>query len=204
MIADERRLTADMLEGLTAEQWDAPSLCDGWRIREVVAHLLMPFSVSLPKMALMLTRSGFDLNRVSDRFAKRDKRSNPELAAALRRDAGHRFTPPGLGPEAPLTDIVVHTQDIARPLGISRSIPTERAHVVLDFLMSPKATRGFVRAGVTEGLTFTSVDTGWLHGSGSGVTGSAPDLILAIAGRQSAIDALSGNGVEILRSRLDD
>jgi len=202
MIADERRLTAGLLDGLTDEQWETPSLCDGWSVREVVAHLLMPFSVSLPRMALMLARSGFDLDKTSDRFARREQRTNAELAAALRANAEHRFTPPGLGPEAPLTDIVVHTQDISRPLGIPTPIPAEHAHVVLDFLVSPKAVRGFVPAGLTEGLTFTSVDTGWLHGSGSEVTGSATDLMLAIAGRRGAIDALSGNGVEVLRSRL--
>ena len=203
MIADERRLTADLLDELTDEQWNTPSLCTGWRVREVAAHLVMPFSVSLPQMLVRMIKNRFDFDRVSDRFARDEPRSNSELAATLRTNAEHRFTPPGLGPEAPLTDIVVHTQDICRPLGIARVIPAERATVVLDFLVAPSANRGFIRKGLVEGLALATTDDGWFHGTGAPVTGSAASLMLALSGRPGALDELSGSGVDMLRTRLD-
>jgi uncharacterized protein (TIGR03083 family) len=203
MIADERRLTADLLDELTDEQWNTQSLCAGWRVREVAAHLLMPFSLSVPRMLLKLAANRFDLNKVSDHWARDEQRSNAELAAALRSYDNDRFTPPGLGPEAPLTDIVVHTQDMCRPLHIDRAVPADRAEVVLDFLVSPKATRGFIPKGLTDGLQITATDTGWRHGSGAEVSGSAIDLMLAISGRPVATATLSGDGVELLRTRLD-
>lgn len=202
MIADERRLTADLLDSLTDDQWNTDSLCAGWRVREVAAHLLMPFSLSIPKMMLKLVKSRFDLDVVSDRWARDEQRSNADLAAALRTNAEHRFTPPGFGPEAPLTDIVVHTQDICRPLGVERAVPAERARVVLDFVVSRKATRGFIPNGLTEGLRFDAVDIGWQHGDGALVSGSGCELILTISGRPGVGADLTGDGVDTLRARL--
>lgn len=202
MIAAERRLTADLLEGLDDEQWNTASLCTGWRTREVAAHLLMPFSVSLPQMFVRLLKNRFDLARVSDQYAKTDRRSNGELVSTLRANAEHRFTPPRLGPEAPLTDIIVHTQDFCRPLGIDRPIPPERAGLVLDFLVSGHAAGAFIPKGLVHGLTLATTDTGWSHGSGPVVRGSAPSLILAISGRPIDLDELAGDGLEVLRSRL--
>ncbi len=203
IIADERRLTADLLDGLTDEQWNTPSWCTGWRVREVAAHLVMPFSVSLPQMVVRMMNNRFDFNRVSDRFARDEPRTNAELAASLRTSAEHRFTPPGLGPEAPLTDIIVHTQDICRPLAIVRDVPAERATVVLDFLVSSKAHRGFIRKGLVDGLALATTDDSWHHGTGAAVTGPAASLMLAISGRHQALDELSGSGVDILRARLN-
>jgi len=203
MIADERRLTADLLDGLTDEQWNTFSLCEGWRVREVAAHLVMPFSVSLPQMLVRMMKNRFDLNRVSDRFAGDETRSNAELVATLRANAEHRFTPPGLGPEAPLTDIVVHTQDICRPLAIARGVPAERAAIVLDFLVSPKANRGFIPKGLVDGLALATIESDWHHGTGAEVTGPASSMLLAISGRHRALDELSGSGVDTLRARLD-
>jgi len=202
MIADERRLTADLLDGLSDEQWTTPSLCSGWCTREVVAHLLMPFSVSLPAMFVRLLKNRFDLDRVSDQFAKNEQRSNAELAAALRANAEHRFTPPGLGPAAPLTDIVVHTQDLCRPLGIDRAIPADRASIVLDFLVSKQAGGAFIPKGRCDGMAFTATDTGWSHGRGQDVTGDAGTLMLAISGRPIDLDELSGTGLDEFASRL--
>ena len=162
----------------------------------------MPFSISVPRLMIKIIAARGDFNKVADRWARAETRSNTELAAALRSNAEHRFTPPGFGPGAPLTDIVTHSQDICRPLGIARDVPADHAKVVLELLVSPKATRGFVSKGLTDGLGFATTDTGWTYGSGEEVTGTAGDLIMTIGGRHSAIDALSGTGVATLRSRL--
>lgn len=202
LIAAERRATADLLESLTDVQWESASDCAGWRVREVVAHLVMPFSLSMPRMVVKLAAKRFDFNRLADDWAKNESRSNAELVATLRANADHRFTPPGLGPEAPLTDIVVHTQDITYPLGIDHGVPHEAAAVILGFLVSPKATRGFLPKGLTDGLEITATDIAWRSGSGAPVEGTAIALIRALTGRLQAFDELHGEGVELLRSRL--
>jgi uncharacterized protein (TIGR03083 family) len=201
MISVERTGLADLLDGLTEEQWATPSLCAGWRVREVAAHLVMPFSLSLPGMLVRLARRRFDFDRVADEWARAEQRPNSELAGLLRANARHRFHPPGLGPEAPLTDVLAHGQDIARPLGVARDIPASHAAVALDFLVSPKATRGFLPKGLVDGLAFEAVDTGWRHGSGATVSGTATALLLALLGRSLPEGEISGEGVGILRSR---
>lgn len=202
MIAVERRRTADLLDGLSDDQWNTPSLCNGWRVREVVAHLSMPFTVSIPRLAIKMIAARGSFDTVADRFARADARSNAELVAILRSNAEDRFTPPGFGPEAPLTDIVVHSQDICEPLGIVRAIDDEPAAVILDMLASPKASRGFVRKDLLDGLRLTATDTGWTHGEGAEVSGTAASLIMTISGRRVAEDQLSGGGAAMLRSRL--
>jgi uncharacterized protein (TIGR03083 family) len=202
LIAVERRATADLLDSLTDVQWASASDCAGWDVRQVVAHLVMPFSLSIPRMVVKLAAKRFDFNRLADEWARNERRSNAELVATLRANAEHRFTPPGLGPEAPLADIVVHTQDIVRPLGIDRRVPDEAAAVILDFLVSPKATRGFLPKGLTDGLALAATDAEWRSGSGAAVAGPGVALIRALTGRRQAFDELRGDGVDVLRSRL--
>jgi uncharacterized protein (TIGR03083 family) len=201
MISVERIGLAELLDGLTEEQWATPSLCTGWRVREVAAHLVMPFSISLPGLLVRLARARFDFDRVADEWARAERRPNGELARVLRANAGHRFHPPGLGPEAPLTDVLAHGEDIARPLGIGRDIPAAHAAVALDFLVSPKATRGFLPKGLVDGLGLEAVDIGWRHGGGATVFGTAAALLLALLGRSLPEGEISGDGVAILRSR---
>ncbi len=202
-VAAERSGLADELEGLSETDWNMPSLCTGWRLRDVVAHLVWPLQTSLVKVAAALVVNRFDFNRVADKAAKSDRRPGPELANALRQGADHRFTPPGFGPEAPLTDLVVHGQDIRIPLGIARPFDDERTRVVLDFLVSSKATRGgFVRKGLTEGLAFRATDLNWSAGTGLPVAGPAGTLIMVLSGRNAPPVHLDGEGTATLRSRL--
>jgi uncharacterized protein (TIGR03083 family) len=154
-------------------------------------------------MLLRLVANRFDYDRVALRWARDQTRTGAELIDLLRANAEHRFTPPGLGPEAPLTDVVVHGQDIARPLGIDRPVATEVSTVVLDFLVSSKAARGFVPRGRTSDLALVATDTDWRHGQGPEVHGPAIALLLAIAGRASALAELSGDGVPELRRRVE-
>jgi uncharacterized protein (TIGR03083 family) len=202
MVAAERSGLADELEGLSETDWNTPSLCAGWRVRDVVAHLVWPLHTSMVKVVAGLVVSRFDFNRLADKAAKTDRRPGPELAEALRQGADHRFTPPGFGPEAPLADLVVHGQDIRDPLGIPHTIDAERARVVLDLLVSPKATRGFVRKGLTEGLTFQATDLDWSAGKGLRVAGPGEALIMVLTGRTAPLANLDGEGTTTLRTRL--
>ena len=202
LIAVERRELADVLTGLSDEQWSHATLCSGWRVREVAAHLVMPFAVSLPKLLIKMVANGFNFDKVADKWAKTEQRSNAELAKSLRDNVDNRFKPPGFGPEAPLTDVVVHGQDIRRPLGIAHVIAPDSAKVVLDLLVTKKATKGFVKKGLIDGLRFESTDSGWSHGSGPTVSGTAEALILTLSGRTAALAELSGDGAAQMMTRL--
>jgi hypothetical protein len=120
----------------------------------------------------------------------------------LHREASNRFTPPGFGPEAPLTDSVIHGYDIAIPTYRSFEVPEGTSNLVLDFLVSKKAERAFTRPGVVTGLRIESSDGTWSYGAGSLVRGPTRSLLLALTGRSSGFTALEGDGVHALRSRF--
>lgn len=202
MIAGERRLLADIIEGLDAAQLGTQSLCSEWLVRDVAAHLVMPLEVSTPKLLFGILRHGFDFDRFATAYARGDGRSGAELAAAMRDKAGSRYTPPTFGPEAPLTDAVVHGQDMRRPLGIAYAPDPRRATVILDMLVTPKAARAFTNKRVADGLRLEAHDIGWTHGDGPTVTGPAEAVILALTGRTVAFSDLDGDGVELLRGRV--
>ncbi len=202
MVAAERTGLADELEGLAEEQWATLSLCAGWTVREVVAHLLMPFHVSLPKMLWKMATNGFDFDKVSDKVAKSDVRPVTELLDDLRTNAGHRFSPPGFGPEAPLTELVVHGQDIRRPLEFARHVPDDHARVVLDLLVTPKAAKAFAKKGLLTGLRLEVNELEWSYGSGHVVAGRAEAIIMTLAGRTALLDELTGPGLDELRRRI--
>lgn len=201
MIADERVALADLLDGLTPEQWATPSLCEGWTVRDVAGHLLVAFEVAVPTVLLRLVRCRFGFERAMDELAREQaRRPTTELASVLRANAASRFTPPLSGPSAPLTDVLVHGEDIRRPLGIHRAIAPERLRVALDAMAG--GAKGFVPRSRVEGLAFEATDLDWRAGTGATVRGAGLDLLVAILGRPVALDALTGDGVAVLRDRL--
>lgn len=200
-IADERRHLADLLDGLTSQQWSTPSLCSEWTVRDVAAHMIVPLEVGIPGFAAAMIASAGSFDRANLRLAaKQAKRPTSQIAAILRDKAEHRFTPPGAGPEAPLNDLLVHGLDLRRPLGIDREIPAERARTALDWLTTKTAKR-LVGDCVVGEFTLEARDIGWIHGDGPVVRGDADSLLLALTGRAIAFDELEGDGVEALRRR---
>jgi uncharacterized protein (TIGR03083 family) len=199
-IAAERRAIADMLEPLTEAQWATPSLCEGWAVRHVVAHLDMAFRYSIPKIAIKMIKARGDFNKVADAIAKQDgKLPTTELVDCLRRNADHRFKPPGADYDAPLSDNIVHSLDIAYPLGITRTIPAERMRVVLDTATTAKARKFY--GNDVSGVNFTATDVDWTFGTGPAVRGSAQDVLLVLAGRHIDLGQLEGEGVSLLSAR---
>lgn len=201
MVADERRSTADLVEGLSEEQLRTPSLVPTWTVRDVAAHLALAFDWSLTQfLRAALAHWSFDkaVDELTFAMAKRPVR---ELTENLRRNAARRIRPPGTGPEAPLTEILVHGLDLRWPLRISRKIPQERARPALDFLAKTPA-RGFVRGAWRKGLRFEASDLDWTHGEGPTLRGRAEALMLALTGRREALQELQGDGVEVLRERF--
>ena len=202
LIADERRALADQLEGLTAEQWRTPSLCGEWSVHDVLAHLTVPLTFKPAAGLVQFVRHRFDIDAtIVALTAEQARRPSSELVETLRSKAGSTFEPPGAGPGAPLTDIIVHGQDIRRPLGLERAVPAEALGLALDFLAG-KRTRGFMPKGRTTGLALVATDIDWKAGGGEVVRGPALSLALALTGRTVGLDDLDGDGVAILRSRL--
>lgn len=200
-VADERRSLADLLTGLTRERQTTPSLCTEWTVHEVVGHLVVPLEVGLRRFAVAMLRSRGSFDRANVRLAREQaRRPFEELLEVLRQRAGSRFTPPGMGPEAPLTDLLVHGLDVRWVLGLPREVPPERLRRSLAFVAT--APSGFAPRTRLDGLRLEARDLGWVHGTGPTLRGSAEALLLALTGRAVALDHLEGDGVALLRSRL--
>ena len=203
MIAAERRRAADLIESLSIEQLETPSLCGSWTVREVAAHLVSPFAAPRRSLLPLLLRSGFNLHRVNARLAQMVAReSGDRIAGVLRENADGRFQPPIVGYWGQLTDLQVHGQDIRRPLGLPHELHPDRLRVSLQFLVSRRARGFFVRRGRIEGLRFEAPDVDWAWGSGPVVRGTAEAVMLAMTGRPTVLGELDGDGVRLLRDRL--
>jgi uncharacterized protein (TIGR03083 family) len=207
-IADERRATADLLEPLTPEQWATPSLCGSWTVKDVAVHLVPQLGKGLGEFAAALVRKGGSFHKASESLVAKYSAatSTAEIVEGLRRDAGDRFVPPSMTPAAPLTEVLVHRLDIAVPLGLGLSVEADRPsspwHTALDFLVTNKARRGFVKRGLPM-VTYVATDVlvddeQWRFGRGPEVRGPAAALGLAITGRGAWLDRLEGPGRESL------
>lgn len=201
VLADERRATADLLVGLSDEQWSVRSLCSAWTVKDVAVHLVPTLGRGLGEFLWATVRSRGNVHRASESLvAKYGARLSPaEIVTALRDGAEDRFAPPGVGALGPYTDVLVHRLDIAVPLGIDVDRPAEPWRASLDFLVGPKGRRGFVARG-RPSLTLRATDLDWSHGTGPEVTGTAAALGLTLCGRSAGLDRLGGPGRESLAS----
>ncbi|MGZ9933799.1 maleylpyruvate isomerase family mycothiol-dependent enzyme [Streptomyces sp. NC-S4] len=190
-VAAERRELADVLDALAPDRWDAPSLCAGWRVREVAAHLSLGFRTTLPGFAAELLRARGSLHRMTDRTARRDAAAfTPrELAELLREHAGHPWKPPAGGPTGALAHDVVHGLDITVALGHPRRVPEDRLRLLLD-AAGPRSLR-FFGADLT-GVRLCAQDLDWSYGEGTPVYGEAQDLLLLLFGRRLPPGRLNG------------
>lgn len=190
----------DQLDDLTDDQWNTDSLCAGWRIREVVGHLVSLQAVPTWKFVLgTFGLRGF--HRRADRFAREYGRREPaELVSLFREHADGRTAPPFIGPIAPLTDIATHALDIQRPLGLPGTTDDDSMRLVLHAACA--GLPGFVPKRRVEGLRFEAVDLDWSAGDGPTVRGASPDLLLALLGRAVDDAALDGDGASSFRRRL--
>ncbi|MFG2526866.1 maleylpyruvate isomerase family mycothiol-dependent enzyme [Streptomyces sp. NPDC048516] len=190
-IAAERRELADLLDGLTAEQWAAPTLCAGWRVREVAAHMSMGFRHSFAKTAAELVRAGGNLHRMTDRCARRDAAaaSTGELAGFLRDNAHHPWKPPVGGLASALGHDVVHGLDITVALGLGRRVPEDRVRLLLEKVTARSAR--FFGADLS-GVELRADDLDWSFGTGTPLSGAAQDLLLVAFGRKLPPGRLHG------------
>lgn len=202
-IADERRGFADLIDTLSPQQLATPSLCAGWTVHDVAAHLVVPLVTGMGAFMIEMAKARGNFNSANDALTRSvAAKPSSELSELLRAHADSHFTPPGANSLAPLSDAIIHGQDVRRPLGITRDIPQARLVAILDFLVSPTAARGFVGKGLLTGLRFDAPDIGWTHGQGPQIAGSGEAVMMALAGRKIALGDLSGDGVSVLAARL--
>lgn len=193
----ERTDLADFLQTLTVEQWETPSLCERWSVRDVVAHV-MSFDVTLLDMLRRAARGRFmRVNQVG--VEELACLSTDQLLARLRAHLRPTRLATTFGGRLALLDLTVHHQDIRRPLSRPRQIPEQRLRCVLaDSVHSPELPGWHL----ARGLRLTPTDLNWSHGSGPELIGPAEAVLMAVAGRRSAVNELTGPGQPILARRL--
>jgi uncharacterized protein (TIGR03083 family) len=191
---------ADLLETLTPEQWEAPSLCEGWTVRDVVAHVASYDGVESRDITRRLVRSRFRPNGANaDGVAEFRRRPVGELVEVLRRPAGTRGLPPWLAGRVILTDTLVHHQDIRRPLGLPRSVPADRLRAALTFAVIAPPLRGFWHG---RGVRVVAEDVDWSFGRGPEARGPGEAVLLALSARRGVAGELTGPGAAKLVERF--
>ncbi len=196
LVDDERRDLAQFLAGLSEADWDTDSLCTGWRVREVVAHLNWVPTVTRGAVFMPLLKAGWSVPKLSDRVAKeRGSRPVTELLGSFAGTIGDRHVPPRSTTASVLADLFIHHQDIRRPLLRPRHVDEERLQVVLDRTIWEESTR-------CRGITIRAIDMDFEQGSGPVVQGLAEALIMTVSGRKSVLTELGGPGFEALAARL--
>jgi len=198
-IHGERKALAADLDGITDHEWDTPSLCDGWTVRDVLAHMTAATKLNAPKFLGRLIGSGFSFERVQSKGIAAQRGDSPaDTLARFKAQIDSTGRPPG-PVETMLGETIVHSEDIRRPLGVRHSYPTDAVVRMADFFKRSNLIIGTKKR--ITGLTLQATDVDWRSGDGLTVEGPILDLLLAMTGRKTALDALTGDGVQSLRSR---
>jgi uncharacterized protein (TIGR03083 family) len=195
---DERTDLAAFLASLTPQDWETPSLCAGWTVRDVVAHVISYEELSTPGLVKRFAKGlVVRANQVGvDEFAPL---STEELMGFLNRHLRPRGLTAGFGGMIALVDGTIHHQDIRRALNRPRTVPVERLERILP-LVPGNPRLGAGRR--IRGLRLNAIDVAWQHGNGPEVTGTGEALLMAMTGRSAVLDELSGPGCATLARRL--
>jgi uncharacterized protein (TIGR03083 family) len=196
---------SDLAHGLSGAQWDHASLCDGWRVRDVISHMCLGYTTPMPVMVAKVAKAGFNVDKASkvESIAFGSSHSAAEILAifdTIHRQNIRRGIARIIKAQEGLVDHLVHHQDIRRPLGLPRAMPEDRLRAALDVV---PGLAGFVKAKQrTAGLRLVAEDLDWSHGDGPEVRGTGEDVLLVATGRRAALDELKGEGVDTLRQRM--
>ena len=196
----ERLAFADLLESLDEQQWSAPTLCDRWDVRELVAHVVSYDELG-PRGLLRRAAKGAMLpdrmNAVG--VAEYARRSPSELVAVLRAHARPSGLTAGFGGAIGLVDTLIHHQDVRRPLGLPRTVPPERLRFALRFTVTAPTVRGFWHG---RGVRLVAEDVDWRTGRGPEARGPGEAVLMTLAGRRGVAQELAGPGRDNLVARL--
>jgi uncharacterized protein (TIGR03083 family) len=199
--AERAALAADLAD-LTDEQWATPSLCAGLSVREVLAHLTSAATLGRLRWTWSVLRCRFDFGKhVADRLAEELGATPAETLARFERIVTSRTST--FGPKAAwLGEVVVHAEDIRRPLGIHHDYPVDVVTRVAEFYVGADFT--VPSKSLTSGLRLVATDGPFAAGDGPLVRGTTLALTMAMAGRGAYCEDLTGAGVATLRTRARD
>jgi|SRR5579884_2877167 len=200
LIHERRAAVGAMLSTLSDAQWDQPSLCTGWRVRDVAAHCVDTHLMTPPRFIGKFVASGFHFHAVTAKGVAAHRDQQPqELLAQYRATMNRTTTPPG--PKvAMLAEAVIHGEDMARPLGTRVDAAPAALVAAVNFTRSSEPLlHGKSRS---AGLRLRASDVDWTAGDGPEVTGPLIAIIMALAGRGAFVSDLTGDGVTVLRTRL--
>jgi uncharacterized protein (TIGR03083 family) len=197
----ERAGLARDLGNLTDAQWQTQSLCDGWSVRELLAHLTGAATTTFPTFAVRIVRAGFRPHVMTERLIDEHLGTSPSDTLA-------RFTAAVYADSAPLPlvptaqwlgEVIVHGEDIRSPLGIPHEYPAFALHLLAEHYGKVSMDGSRKRA---AGLRFRATDAEWAAGDGLEVAGPGIALVQGITGRAAGLERLSGDGVPILKERV--
>ncbi|UNB55858.1 maleylpyruvate isomerase family mycothiol-dependent enzyme [Mycolicibacterium sp. YH-1] len=198
MHAERRALVEDLI-GLETAEWETPSLCAGWAVRDVVAHLAATADLSRVGFVREFVRARFSVDRIVERQLARAREQEASASLTALRSAVDYAVSPPLPLITRVIEIVVHGEDIRRPLGINHVYSTTSIAEAVGYLFGDRSPGGKERL---KGLALTATDTDFSIGDGPLVKGPAVALLLAASGRVALLDQLSGPGSSQLVNRL--
>jgi uncharacterized protein (TIGR03083 family) len=199
VIHAERKALAADLHALSADQWQAASLCDQWTVRDVTAHMTATAKITPPVFFAKMLANGFSFGRLQAKDISTEKGSSPaDTLARFEAVVTSVKHPPG-PIDSWLGETIIHAEDIRRAVGVERDYPTGAVVRVADFYRGSNLIIGAKRR--IAGLTLQATDADWSCGSGPKVSGPVVSLLLAMTGRKAALGDLSGDGVTTLRER---
>ncbi len=198
-IIEQRLQLAEILRTLGPEQWASPSLCDGWTVQDVAAHVISAPQLTggaMLKLMPALLRHGYNGMTLRD-GQRRGQAGMPSILEQFDCFASIARGPAMVGSRETLTDTLVHTQDIVRPLSIEHSMPPEAATEVAHRLARTGIMLG--SRAILKRVRMSATDVQYSQGSGEEISGPIAELVMLRAGRAPRWDQLEGAGVELAR-----
>ena len=209
-IDDQRTRTADLLEQLTAEQWEDASLCEGWTVRHVAAHLTLQqqrlgdFATVTARHPRMLRSLTLNATIHDSALIQARVLSSEEIIARIRSMIGSRKHNVLVTPLETLTDILVHSQDMAIPLGLDLTMRPAAGTLAATRRWDTRESwlnRVFHHVQL-DGYRLRATDADWARGEGLEVAGPISAILLLLTGRKVALEQLTGAGADALRPVL--
>ena len=202
VVHQERDALIRDLAALSPEQWAQPSLCPGWDIHDVVAHLVDGAKTTRLGFLRRLLAAKFDFDQDNATGILRERAAEPDATLAEFRRVRSATTTPPAALATRLVEVIVHGEDIRRPLGITHEYPAEAVDAALRYQLATGVFMGGGRERAA-GFRLRAVDTGMEHGSGPTVRGSALALLMAVSNRPLRAGDFSGEGAAAFVQKLE-
>jgi uncharacterized protein (TIGR03083 family) len=200
LIRAERVALIGDLENVSDSRWSTQSLCSAWTVRDVLAHMTTTAKMTPGRFFGKFAGTGFQFNAMNEKGVKEELGATPaDTLAAFKAQLDRTTAPPG-PLDAMVGEMVIHSQDIRRPLGIAHTFQPEALTLVGDFVIRGNLLLGGKRR--ATGLTLNATDVDWTRGAGPAVNGPLASIILALTGRKAGLADLSGDGLDTLAARI--